>query len=185
MIFIQKNYLKINNANQIYQSNKLPFYVVTSCLDAIDSQPGNGNPISTNGKVTLRSAIQEANAFPGEQFIYFYIKEVQPIIQPLSGLPIITSPLTVDGTFQPGYTGSPLVKLGGNFSALTVNGGGTKVNGIEINNPSTYGLTLNNLGNNIISNNKISGISINSSSNSINGNTRNLKRYRLRSCMCG
>ncbi len=79
-----KNHLYVNNINQIVPSKNIPFFVVTSALDAPDAVLGDGSPVSTNGQVTLRSAIQEANVLSDQQIIYFYIKETPPAIQPLS-----------------------------------------------------------------------------------------------------
>ena len=69
-----KNHLFVNNINQIVPSKNIPFFVVTSPLDNPDSIIGDGYAVSTNGQVTLRSAIQEANAGPGQYIIYFYIQ---------------------------------------------------------------------------------------------------------------
>jgi hypothetical protein len=60
-------------------------------------------------------------------------------IAPLSALPSIASPLTIDGTIQPGYAGTPLIELNGSgtgspVSGLTMTAGGSNVFGLAIDN---------------------------------------------------
>jgi len=56
-------------------------------------------------------------------------------------------------------------------NGLTIYGGGSTVQGLAINNFSSYGLTLSTVGGNTIEANQVSGILISSSGNNINGNT--------------
>ncbi len=58
---VKKNNLHINDITQVIPTNNLPFFAVTSAADDADANPGNGTATSTNGYVTLRSAIQELN----------------------------------------------------------------------------------------------------------------------------
>jgi len=44
-------------------------FVVNSTADTLDRNPGNGLAVDRNGEITLRSAIQEANALAGENRI--------------------------------------------------------------------------------------------------------------------
>src|SRR5262249_39280347 len=59
-------------------------------------------------------------------------------ISPLSALPAITNQVTIDGTSQPGYSGTPLVELRGPgssgtaFAGLTIQAAGSTVRGLEI-----------------------------------------------------
>ncbi len=62
-----KNNLIVDNIDQIFPSKELPFIVVTSTSDEQDASPGDGTAASTNGKVTLRSAIEETNALEGSK----------------------------------------------------------------------------------------------------------------------
>src|SRR5690554_3497730 len=164
-----KNNLFVNNIDHVFPSKKLPFFVVKSVADELDAVLGDGSAVSLNGEVTLRSAIQESNALSGSQLIYFYIQGVPPVIQPTSALPHITDPVFIDATIQNGYSGSPVVQLNGNFGNLTITGSGTTLQGIQINNPSGYGVILSGSGNTIIKN-QISGLKINSPGNSISEN---------------
>jgi hypothetical protein len=87
-------------------------YVVTSTQDT----PTSG---------TLRWAIGQANAAPNPQHrILFNIPGAGlRIIEVLgSGLPAITQSVSIDGTSQPGYSGSPLIVVRGNLASLGANG---------------------------------------------------------------
>lgn len=44
-------------------------FTVNSTLDAVDAAPGNGVCATAGGACTLRAAIQEANAFGGNDVI--------------------------------------------------------------------------------------------------------------------
>ena len=79
----KKNHLHINDISQIVPSKKPNLFVVNSLGDSPDSNPGDGIADAGNGTITLRSAIQEANALAGSQTIYFYIQGSGPFnIQP-------------------------------------------------------------------------------------------------------
>ena len=77
------NHLRVYDVNEIVNSKHPPFIVVNSTGDAPDLLPGDGKADAGNGEVTLRAAIQEANALAGYQIVYFYIPGSAPfIIQP-------------------------------------------------------------------------------------------------------
>src|SRR5262245_51802136 len=85
----------------------LATFVVTST--------GDGTPGS------LRLAILQSNSTPGPNIIRFQLTGAGPfVIQPKSPLPGITQPVSIDGTTQPGYKGTPLVEIDG--SNVTSNG---------------------------------------------------------------
>ena len=93
----------------------LAAYTVINALDA--------------GAGSLRDAIVSANANPGADFIQFNIPGVGPhtiILQ--TPLPNLTDTITIDGTTQPEYAGTPVVEISG--SQLTVG-----ANGIDIRAP--------------------------------------------------
>ncbi len=145
--------------------------MVNSLGDNPDLNPGDGIADAGNGTITLRSAIQEANALTGSQTIYFYIPGSGPFnIVPNSSLPTISDPVILDGTTQSGYTGSPLVSTTGIYGGLTITSGLSTVQGLSLNCSTGYGLILSSSGGNNIISNRISGISINSQNNKINGN---------------
>ena len=95
--------------------------------------------INTNngGPGSLRQAILDSNADAGDRDrIVFNIPGtgVHTIV-PLTALPVISQPAIIDGTTQPGYSGSPVIELNGN--GLSNNGlfilGGSIVRGLVIN----------------------------------------------------
>jgi CSLREA domain-containing protein len=80
-------------------------FVVNSAAD-----PGDG---TCDGTCTLRDAIIDANATPTADTITFAIGTGAQVILPLTELPAITSPVTIDGTTQPGFGSSPLIQVDG------------------------------------------------------------------------
>jgi streptogramin lyase len=122
-------------------------YVVTTTAD---SAPGS-----------LRQAILNANANGGADTIKFNIpgSGVQ-VIQPASALPVITSPVLIDGTSQPGYAGTPLIELDGrqagpSVSGLVITAGNTTVQGLDIARFTSDGVDLVGSSNCIIQGNYI------------------------------
>jgi hypothetical protein len=65
------------------------------------------------GAGTLRQAILDANADAAPDVIAFAIDSGLQTISPASALPEVTQPVTIDGTTQPGYAGTPLIELDG------------------------------------------------------------------------
>jgi hypothetical protein len=117
--------------------------------------------VTTNadsGPGSLRQAILDVNAQSSLQpiGIVFNIPGggVQTIT-PLSALPTLTQPTTLDATTQPGYTGTPVIELNGSSAgASSVNGihvsaGGSTVNGLLIDNFGGDGILLDTSGNKI------------------------------------
>lgn len=76
----------------------------------------------------------------------------------------------MDGTYQRGYLGSPLIEINGSNAGVIITAGGSTLNGLNINSTSGYGLTLSALGGNIIKSNVLSGIMLSSAGNKIEGN---------------
>ncbi|MBT8387931.1 MAG: LamG domain-containing protein, partial [Ignavibacteria bacterium] len=110
------NDLTIWDITEIVNSKHPPFIVVNSTGDLPDLFPGDGTADAGNGEVTLRAAIQEANAYAGHQIVYFYIPGSAPyLIQPGTVLPDITESVYLDGTVQSGYAGSPVVQINGSY----------------------------------------------------------------------
>ena len=91
-----------------------------------------------SGSGSLRQAILDANANPGADTIAFNISGAGVhTIMPASPLPTITDPVTIDGTTQPGFAGSPIIELSGALAGqangLEITGGGSTVRGLVIN----------------------------------------------------
>ncbi len=114
-------------ATIVDQFSSLNFTVTTTA----DSGPGS-----------LRQAILDANANPATDIISFAIPGTGVhTIAPLSPLPTIADPVAIDGTTQPGYTGTPLIELNGTSAGATSNG-----LFITASNSSVRGLVINRFG---------------------------------------
>ena len=118
-------------------------WIVTSADDGADSNPGDGACAAAAG-CTLRAAIQEANALAGADSIEFAIGSGVQTINIGSALPSIAGPATVDGTTQPGFTGSPIVVLdgGGSRAGLTISGSNVTLRGLVLVRFAGDGLTV-------------------------------------------
>ena len=156
------------------------------------------------GPGSLRQAIIAANDLAGLDRIDFAMPGAGPFtIQPLSGLPSIDDPVTIDGTTQPGYAGKPIIELDGSQSgnelALSIGAGGSTVRGLVINR-FAGGILLSGGGGNHIEGNYIgtdvtgtmalgnldNGISIeSSSSNTIGGTTTGARNVIVASGLDG
>jgi parallel beta-helix repeat protein len=110
------------------------------------------------GAGSLRRAIEDANAAPGADAIAFAIPGGGVHrIAPESPLPAITSPVTIDGTTQPGFAGSPLVELdgidAGESNGLVIEAGDSVVRGLVINRFSVHGIEIVGDGGNVVEGN--------------------------------
>src|SRR3954453_19560206 len=123
-------------------------YVVTNTNDA--------------GSGSLRQAIKDANANLGADFISFNIGGGGArTISPLSALPSITDPVSLNATTQPGFAGKPLIEVRGDkagtsgVNGIRVDSGSTTVRGLIINRFSGSGVSINVRGGNKIAGNWI------------------------------
>ena len=126
--------------------------VVNSTADAVSQgggSPDTGGTVNGQAQITLRSAIQAANALGGTQYIYFDIPTSDAnyhsatsswTIAPATVLPTISTPTVLDATTQPGYAGSPEIELSGAnipnstyVNGLNVTAGSTTIKGFAIN----------------------------------------------------
>ena len=112
------------------------------CLEVLDDRTmpstfvvGNTN---NSGAGSLRQAILDANASPGYDIIDFNITgSGVHTITPTSALPRITTSVLIDGTSEPGYTGTPLIEINGasagnGANGLTLSGGSSTITGLAI-----------------------------------------------------
>ncbi|NNF39023.1 MAG: CSLREA domain-containing protein, partial [Gemmatimonadetes bacterium] len=95
---------------------------------------------------SLREAIQEANAVV-DGVVAFDIAGPGPhTIRPLGLLPDVVGPLTIDGTTEPGYLGTPLIELDGSLAGavhgLNVAGPDNVIRGLAVNRFAFAGLYL-------------------------------------------
>src|SRR5262245_32772155 len=107
--------------------------------------------VADSGTGSLRQAILDANAHSGADVIDFAIGSGVQTIQVGSTtgtpLPTITDSVTIDGTSQPGYSGTPLIELDGasadaNASGLVLDSPNCTVQGLVINRFSRFGIDL-------------------------------------------
>jgi Bacterial Ig-like domain len=102
---------------------------------------------NNDGPNSLRGVIAEATALKGGT-ITFAIPGPGPFtIHLATPLPPITVPVTIDGTTQPGFAGTPIVVLdgsgaGSNADGLTLDGGNSTVKGLVINGFGNAGVVL-------------------------------------------
>ncbi len=104
----------------------------------VNSAADTDDGVCNAANCTLREAINAANASAGLDTIRFAIGTGAKTIALLSELPVIVQPVTIDGTTQPGYAGSPIIELNGasagtGANGLHITGGGSVVAGLVIN----------------------------------------------------
>src|SRR5207237_605300 len=85
-------------------ANALSVVVNDATSDTGDATPGDGlcETSTGNGICTLRAAIEETNLLAGPNTINFNVAGSPVTITPLSDLPPIDGPLTIDASTQPG-----------------------------------------------------------------------------------
>jgi CSLREA domain-containing protein len=100
---------------------------------------------------SLRDAIQAANAAPGHDLISFEIPGPAPHsikVRP-PGLPPITDPVTIDGTTDSHYAGTPVIEIDGSAAGPVTNGlqvlstaSGSEIRALAINRFTDAGILL-------------------------------------------
>jgi titin len=106
-----------------------------------------------NGPGSLRDAIMKVDQDlkAGTDTINFAIGSGTTTIALASALPAITHPVIIDGTTQPGFSGTPLIELdgagaGSGVNGLDINAGGSTVQGVAINRFDQDGILLEGTG---------------------------------------
>lgn len=111
------------------------------------------------GTGSLRQAILDANTRSGIDTIDFAIDTGVQTLSPASPLPVITDPVIIDATTQPGFTGTPLIEINGasagEAAGLVITSGGSTVRGLVINRFRSAGIQLLSGGQNVIAGNYI------------------------------
>jgi CSLREA domain-containing protein len=127
-------------------------WIVNSTADAGDANVGDGACATASNVCTLRAAIQEANALAGHDTIEFAIGSGLQTINAASNMPTISSPVTIDGTTQPGFAGSPIIVVdgGGSRRSFVVTAGGSTLRGLVLASFAGDGLTLRDNGGNVV-----------------------------------
>lgn len=111
--------------------------------------------VNATGAGSLRQALLDANANPGLDTITFNIPGpgVKTIV-PTSALPQANHPVIIDGTTQPGYSGTPLIEISGqsagSANGLLLLGGNSVVRGLAINRFALSGIRIETEGTNRI-----------------------------------
>ena len=135
---------------------------VDTASTTVDSMPFVFQVTNTNdgGPGSLREALLRANLNVGHvDTVTFDIPGAGPhTIQPLSALPVMTDPVTIDATSQPEYAGSPVVELDGSLAGSAANGlsftaGNNMVLGLAINRFTRSGLRFDGPGGSLVEGN--------------------------------
>ncbi len=147
--------MKLGKSLRLVNAAALLLLVAAACAHGAIFTVTN---VNDSGPGSLRQAILDSNATPpGPNVINFNIPGVAPfLIFPVSPLPPITVPVTIDGCSQPGTTQNTLanadnavqtIVINGFFQAggngLTVNANGTVIRCLVINNFTASNLELN------------------------------------------
>ena len=135
-------------------------FVVNTTDDTVDANLSDGIALDTSGNVSLRAAIEQANANSDPEglldLILFDIPGNEPHqISVTSALPAITDPLIMDGTSQEGYAGiagagdlsktPPVIQIDGGESidiGLTVLADNSTVSGLSLTGFTQYAIEI-------------------------------------------
>jgi len=123
-----------------------------------------------SGTGSLRSAITSANSNPGADLIAFNITGIEPYqIDPVTALPALTGPVTIDGYTQPGAAVNTVAAPGASTAVLKVSLDGSDaspvtIDGLRVNGGSSTirGLAVKDF--------VLNGIAVASAGNIIEGN---------------
>ncbi len=111
---------------------------------------------SESGLGSLRQAILDANNSEGTDTISFAIPGTGVhTITPTYALPQVGDPVVIDGTTQPGFSGTPLIEIAGHLAGPSANGllllsGNCVVRGLAINRYALSGIRIEGFGANVI-----------------------------------
>jgi hypothetical protein len=96
----------------------------TVLFASISARAATFTVINTNaaGAGSLQQAILDANASSGADLIHFNIASGGLTIAPTNALPVITEPVTIDGSTQPGFVSAPIIELNGASAGAAVDG---------------------------------------------------------------
>jgi RTX calcium-binding nonapeptide repeat (4 copies) len=120
-------------------------------------------PVTTtadSGAGSLRSAIDSANVTPGVDSISFSIGSGPQTIRPTTPLSVITDPVVIDATGQPGFAGVPLIGLdgtsaGAGVTGLEITAGSSTVRGLAVTGWNNRGIELSGAGSSVIAGNYV------------------------------
>lgn len=141
--------------NHMYSMRRLALFVLFS-LWALITFSATFTVTNTNdsGPGSLRQAILDANASPGDDDIVFNIAGAGPhVITPLSLLPFIDEAVHIDGYTQPGSAQGPIgtrniqivlngASAGGGSNGLVLNSNGITISGLAIHSFAQSGINV-------------------------------------------
>jgi hypothetical protein len=134
---------------------------VTNNTDVVNGDISNSinlNAAPGPDGISLREAMLAANNSGGGDTITFSIGTGAQTITLTSGsLPNMNRSVVIDGSTQPGFTGTPLIEINGNGTignGFTLQGGGSVVRSLIINRFTGSGITFQN-GNHLVAGNYI------------------------------
>jgi CSLREA domain-containing protein len=109
-----------------------------AAIFTVNSNADTDDGICDAASCTLREAINAANTAAGADTIRFSIGSGPRTISVTSQLPAVTDPVTIDGTTQPGYGGSPIIEIEGSSAptgtiGLRISAGSSVVSALVIN----------------------------------------------------
>src|SRR5688500_4542749 len=138
----------VSSAPREGRPNSPQTFTVNSTADTSDATPGDGICDAGGSICTLRAAMEEANANAGADTIHFAIGTGPQLIAPATGLPTMNETVTIDGTTQPGYSGTPLIEIdgtnAGDFHGIHINSGpGSTIKALMINHFQGDGIKIN------------------------------------------
>ena len=114
----------------------------TASTTFVVNTTADGEGPCTSDHCTLREAIQAANSLAGADVITFSIPGSGPhTIQLVADLPAIVDPLTVDGSSEPDFGGTPVIEVDGGLvsepgayaSAFRISAGPSTIKNLAIN----------------------------------------------------
>ena len=143
--------------SRVVRAASAPIATVYTVNSTADSDDGS----CLDADCTLREAITLANMTPELDKVAFNIPGAgSHVIAVTSGLPLITSPIDIDGRTQPDYAPQfPVIELDGSqttIAALRLEGGHSSVRGLAIRHFRT-GIVLTGAGDNVIEANHLFG----------------------------
>lgn len=141
----------------IFRTRSLAVLLVSAITPFLQAATFTVSITNDSGAGSLRAAITNANATPGPDIIAFSLPPATRTLSPLTALPILTDPVTLDGTTQPGFTVRPVVELSGasapgNTTGLRLATTNSVVRGLVINRWRGSGIELNGGGGHVVEN---------------------------------
>ncbi|MEZ5729493.1 MAG: hypothetical protein R3E48_16775 [Burkholderiaceae bacterium] len=155
---------------------------VTTTADTADGDTSSVQALladrGADGRISLREAIIATNNTAGANEIYFDIPDAlvggAHTIQPSSALPVITDTVVIDGSSEPDFSGTPIVRLNGTGGppktglALGAGSDGSTIRALAIVNFANGGIQISGSGSNLVAGNYV-GLDVDGSTVAGNG----------------